>query len=81
MEDFTKKQVLELSKGYRYEKRYLLEKITKEMRGDRVQLLWLPVAHCEFNPIELIWARVKDEVTKRNTTFNINNVLNLAKKF
>jgi len=30
------------------------EKCGKDVKG-----MWLPVAHCELNPIELIWANVK----------------------
>ena len=29
--------------------------------GKNVKVLWLPVAHCELNPIELVWATVKSE--------------------
>ena len=32
---------------------------------------------CELNPIELIWAQVKDYVTRNNTTFNIKDVKRL----
>lgn len=74
----NKPQLLELSRAYHYEKKYLLEKITTELRGDDVKLLWLPVAHCEFNAIELIWAYVKNNVAKHNTTFKINDVMQLC---
>ena len=39
--------------------------ILKEIRGDVVKLLWLPVAHCELNAIELIWAYVKKPSGKK----------------
>ncbi|XP_072400478.1 uncharacterized protein [Diabrotica undecimpunctata] len=34
----------------------------------------LPPYHCELNPIELIWAQVKTEVARRNTTFKLCDV-------
>lgn len=32
-------------------------------------ILRLPPYHCEFNPIKLIWAEVKGEDARKNTTF------------
>ena len=34
----------------------------------------LPPYHCIFNPIELVWAWIKTEVAKRNTTYRIADV-------
>ena len=31
------------------------------------EVLRLPPYHCEFNPIELIWAKIKNEVKKKNS--------------
>lgn len=42
-----------------------LDQLTKELRPD-VELIWLPVAHCELNAIELIWAYVKNKIAKVN---------------
>lgn len=42
-----------------------LDKIAKEIRQD-VELIWLPVAHCELNAIELIWAYIKNKIAKVN---------------
>lgn len=42
-----------------------LDQIINRVRPD-VKLVWLPVAHCELNPIELIWAYVKNKVAKIN---------------
>ena len=75
--ELTKVELLNLSKEFRYEKVYLLDKIRKNLRDD-VKLLWLPVAHCEFNPIELIWAYVKNKVAKQNNTYNVNDVHKLC---
>ena len=40
--------------------------------------MWLPVAHCEFNAIELIWANVKNKVADKNKTFKVADVLRLC---
>ncbi|XP_040076648.1 uncharacterized protein LOC120848699 [Ixodes scapularis] len=36
-------------------------------------VLRLPPYHCELNPIELIWARVKQEVASKNIAFKPND--------
>uniref|UniRef100_A0A1B6CU48 Tc1-like transposase DDE domain-containing protein n=1 Tax=Clastoptera arizonana TaxID=38151 RepID=A0A1B6CU48_9HEMI len=43
----------------------VIEQITKQLRPD-VELIWLPVEHCELNAIELIWAYVKGAMAKVN---------------
>ena len=57
----------------------LTEKFCTSTRKDIV-LVRLPVGHSELNAIELIWALVKTEVAKKNTTFKISDVLNLTNK-
>ncbi|XP_072400602.1 uncharacterized protein [Diabrotica undecimpunctata] len=42
-------------------------------------VLRLPSYHPELNPIENIWAILKNEVAARNTTFKLADVLELAK--
>ena len=37
-------------------------------------MLRTPVRHCELNPIELIWAQIKHEVSVNNTTFKMADV-------
>ena len=69
-----KNELLDLSKQYHYPKTYLLDRIAKEMRSDKVKLLWLPVAHFELNPIELIWAYVKRRVPRENKILKIGDV-------
>ena len=65
---------------FHYEKKYLLENIKNEIRPD-INILWLPVAHCEFNQIELIWEYVKNTVARENRTFNnAQAVLQLCKQ-
>lgn len=40
----------------------------------------LPPYHCVFNPIELIWAQIKNGVAARNTTIKISDVERLLKE-
>ncbi|KAK3094021.1 hypothetical protein FSP39_023056 [Pinctada imbricata] len=37
-------------------------------------VLRTPVRHCELTPIELIWAQIKGNVAKNNTTFKLTDV-------
>jgi transposase/DNA-directed RNA polymerase subunit H (RpoH/RPB5) len=41
-------------------------------------ILRLPPYHCELNPIELIWAQIKNFVASKNTTFKLPDVKNLC---
>ncbi len=67
------------AKKHRVEPKYAVEEMI-ENSGKDLKLLWLPVAHCEFNPIELVWSYVKREVGKNNKTFKIKDVLPLCQK-
>lgn len=42
------------------------------------EVIRLPPYHCQYNPIELIWAKVKGEVAKNNNTFKMTDVEKLA---
>jgi transposase len=53
------------------EKRYELDEIAVE-RGH--QIIRLPPYHCQYSPIELIWAKVKGEVADQNSTFWLADV-------
>ena len=37
----------------------------------------LPPYHCTYNPIELIWAQIKNYVAKRNCHFRMDSVMML----
>lgn len=52
-------------------KSYVIDNIAKD-NGHTV--LRLPPYHCEFNPIELVWAMVKGYVKQNNTTYKIEDV-------
>ena len=46
-------------------------------RGDQVNLR-LPPFHCNLNPIELVWAQLKDYVARHNKTFKLADVRQLV---
>jgi hypothetical protein len=60
------------------EKRYELDEITVE-RGH--QIIRLPLYHCQYNPIELIWAKVKGEVADQNSSFRLADVERHMRQF
>lgn len=50
---------------------YVLDK-EAEKRGFKV--LRLPPYHCEYNPIKVVWAWLKDYKKERNTTYKLKDV-------
>ena len=61
-------------------KKYELEELTKrycEKNKKDISIFRLPIGHSELNAIELIWAQVKTEVAKKNTTFKLKDVKEL----
>ncbi|XP_025196208.1 uncharacterized protein LOC112595285 [Melanaphis sacchari] len=59
------------------EKRYQLDELAYQTGNEVIRL---PPYHCQYNPIELIWAQVKGEVATKNTTFKIADVEKLLHK-
>lgn len=68
---------------------YLIAKITAaqptavyltdiEAQAQGHEVVHLPVAHCELNPIELAWANVKEYVRKHNQQFTMAEVQQLT---
>jgi len=57
------------------EKEYELDGIALQMGHSVVRL---PPYHCQYNPIELIWAQIKNKVAELNTTFKIADVEKLV---
>lgn len=56
-------------------KTYELDQLANEMGHTVVRL---PPYHCQYNPIELIWAQVKRYVANKNTTFRLADIEQLA---
>ncbi|KAF4531050.1 hypothetical protein B566_EDAN017391 [Ephemera danica] len=77
-EQFTKSELIKMGTHKFKAHEYLLEKIIRES-GKDVKLIWTPVAHCELNAIELVWAWVKGQVAKHNITFKVKEVEKLVK--
>ncbi|KAJ8919248.1 hypothetical protein NQ315_003831 [Exocentrus adspersus] len=71
-EGMVRRQLLDIIRQHK--ERYNLY-VTDEMakKDDKI-VLRLPPYHCELNPIEMIWAQVKNDVAARNTTFKITDV-------
>ena len=60
----SKAELQELAKKMDVTTTYVIDKIAEEA-GHRV--VRLPPYHCQYNPIELIWAQVKSYIAKMNT--------------
>ncbi|XP_025203228.1 uncharacterized protein LOC112600257 [Melanaphis sacchari] len=57
------------------EKKYELDQLALEMDHEVIRL---PPYHCQYNPIELIWAQVKGQVAKNNKTFKMCDIERLT---
>ncbi|XP_034944132.1 uncharacterized protein [Chelonus insularis] len=77
-EDLNRNELLNLARPHHYSRHYVLNKVARKMRNDEVKILWLPVAYYEYNPIELVWAYVKNYVAKRNKTSKVHDVHQLC---
>jgi len=56
-------------------KKYELDEIALTMGHEVIRL---PPYHCQYNPIELIWAQVKGKVAEQNTSFKMADVEQLV---
>ena len=54
--------------------KYKIQKIADEFSSEDfcIKILFLPVAHPELNPIELVWGNIKRAVASRNLLFNLS---------
>ena len=75
-DNLTKAELQELAKKLDITTTYVIDKIAEEA-GHRVMML-LPY-HCQYNPIELIWAQVKTSIAKKNN-FKMANLKVLVKE-
>ena len=55
-------------------KKYEIDEIAKN-RG--MTVVRSPPYHCEVNPIKLIWAQIKGEVSRKNNSFKMSDVKQL----
>lgn len=75
-DDMLKAELLQLvnRNKNKYDK-YAVDEMAKDQNKT---VLRLPPYHCELNPIELIWAQIKDYVAKENKTFKMPHVKDLC---
>lgn len=69
----SKAQLLEQARLMYRTPIYTIQKIAdKFSEGDfELKVLFLPVAHPELNPIEMVWGIIKRKVSQRNLTFKL----------
>ena len=70
----TIKQLLTIVKDSKPEKSFICDELAKDA-GHTV--LRLPPYHCELNPIELIWANMKNYVSANNAVYTLKNLKRL----
>ncbi|KAM7298945.1 uncharacterized protein ISCGN_019512 [Ixodes scapularis] len=73
-----KKQLLEIVSSVKPQ--YVKYRVDTTAERAGCTVVRLSPYHCEFNPIELIWAQIKNRVAARNTMFNIGDVERLLKE-
>ena len=76
--DMLKAELYELVKRNKpRQKKYEIDRIAREHGHTVVRL---PPYHCDLNPIELIWANIKNHVARHNTTWKMAEVEKLCKE-
>ena len=55
----------------KYQVQELADKFTEEMFN--IKIMFLPVAHPDLNPIELVWVTIKRAVAKGNLSFCLSD--------
>ena len=76
----TKHQLLDHAKKIYPTPKYKIQKIADkfEQEGFSIKILFLPVAHPELNPIEMVWAFIKRTVASENMSFKLSHVEQLT---
>lgn len=79
----TKAQLLLYAKSIYPSPRYKIQKIADKFRDGEFEIciLFLPVAHPELNPIEMVWGFLKRTVASRNLQFTLSHVENETRKW
>lgn len=63
-DDLLKRELYEMAKTFSNGNKYRIDTVAEEAGHEVVRL---PPYHCQYNPIELVWAQVKTYVAQRNT--------------
>ena len=58
--------------------KYMISKIAEKYN---VKILFLPVAHPELNPIELVWSMLKKYIKEKNVNYSLSEVEKHAHEF
>jgi transposase len=72
-----KVELLELVKENKPARKYYVDEIAK---AAGCSILRLPPYHAELNPIELVWAQVKEYIRSRNTQYTLANLKRLLEE-
>jgi len=78
-EKMVKVELLNLAGKHKVQTKFCIEQLAEECEKD-VKILWLPPAHCELNPIELVWSKVKGYISEHNKGGNVNSILELSRR-
>ena len=70
-----KKDLLVIINEHKPQQLYIADKMI-EQHGH--QVLRLPPYHCQFNPIELLWGIIKNDVASNNTEFKLDAMRKLT---
>ncbi|XP_060601435.1 uncharacterized protein LOC132754764, partial [Ruditapes philippinarum] len=76
-DEMVKAELLEIVRRNKPRPKYIIDELAMAA-GHRV--LRLPPRHCELNPIELVWAKMKGHVARNNTSFKLINTMALFKE-
>lgn len=76
--DYLKPQLYNLVK--RNKRHYKKYKFYEPLEKASHNVVRLPPYHPDLNPIEMVWAKIKHEVAKRNVTFTLNDVIKLGEE-
>jgi transposase len=76
--NMLKPQLYEIIK--RNKKQHILYRFDMVLQQRGHIALRLPLYHPDLNPIELIWATIKNNVGQKNVTFKLQDAERLAKK-
>ena len=70
-EGLLKPELYSLIKDHKPKKEYVVDRMLESHGHD---VLRLPAYHCDLNPIENIWGMLKNDVSRNNTTFKLNDM-------
>ena len=70
-----KPELVSIVKAQNKKKIFAVDKMIAEMGHTSLRL---PPYHADLNPIELIWAKIKNEVADKNTTFKLKDIMPLV---